>query len=101
MGVTQAGERLGFALESRFEVRPIGHVRRENLDGNGPVEPLIPRAIDLTHAARADRRDDLIGAQSCSCCYRQGLWCEFLNGERPDYTQAWNIESGRSRCGLP
>ena len=62
MRMTQTGQRLCFALESRLQVGLIGDVRREDLDGNGAVEALVARAIHFAHSTGANRRHDFIGA---------------------------------------
>ena len=36
---------------------------RENLDGDGAVETRVAGAIDLTHAARSEGREDFEGAE--------------------------------------
>ena len=41
-----------------------GHVRREDLDRDRALEPRVLRLVDLAHPARADRRDDLVGAEA-------------------------------------
>ena len=38
-------------------------MRGKNLDGDGAIEAGIDRAIDLAHAAGADRRDDFVRAE--------------------------------------
>ena len=49
----QRGGRAGFALEALNSFRVSRQVPRENLDCDGPIEPLVPREIHLTHAAGA------------------------------------------------
>ena len=41
-----------------------GEPARHDLDRHVAAEPDIPGAIDLTHAARAERRDDLVRAEA-------------------------------------
>ena len=38
--------------------------RRENLDGDGPVEPRVARLVDLAHAAGAEGGHDLVRAEA-------------------------------------
>jgi hypothetical protein len=38
--------------------------RRENLDRDGAIEPRIAGAIDFTHTACADERDNFINAEA-------------------------------------
>ena len=37
---------------------------RQDLDRDVPVQPLVPRPVDLSHPARAERREDLVGAEA-------------------------------------
>ena len=37
---------------------------RQDLDRHRAVEPRVARPVDLAHPARAERRDDLVGAQA-------------------------------------
>ena len=62
--VVQRRERLGFALESGqpFEIAP--ERVRQNFDRDVTVELGIARAIHLTHAAGAERRDNLERAEA-------------------------------------
>ena len=64
MRVVQAGDGAGFALEALAKFRVGGQVGRQNLDGDGAVEARVFRAIDLAHAAGADERQDLVGAET-------------------------------------
>ena len=57
-------DRARLALEAVAKLR-VGRERRgEDLDRDGAIEPRVARAIDLAHAARADERDDFIGAET-------------------------------------
>ena len=54
---------------SRFALEPLRnadskHVRRENLDRDRAIEPRVARLVDLAHAARAERREDFVGAEA-------------------------------------
>jgi len=63
VGVVQGGQHLGFAFEAG---QPFGIVRegvRKNLDGYFAIELCVPGAIHLAHAARAERRQDFVGAE--------------------------------------
>ncbi len=59
----QRGDGLGLALEPRERVGVRGQLRREDFDGDLPVELRVARAVDLAHPARAERREDLVGAE--------------------------------------
>ena len=39
---------------------------RQDLDRDGALEPRVPRPVHLAHAAGADRREDLVGAETRS-----------------------------------
>src|SRR5207244_681859 len=60
-------ERRGHACLP-FEARPnlgvLRHSRGQNLDCNVTAEPRVARAVDFAHAARAERGDDLVGAEA-------------------------------------
>ena len=48
-----------------------GQMGGEDLDRDVPVELRVPRAVDLAHPARAEGREDLIGAKA-----RAGSECQ-------------------------
>jgi hypothetical protein len=62
--VIQRGEGLGLALEPREAVRIGGERVRQNLDRDVPIQSGIARTKDLSHAALADRRSDVIDAEA-------------------------------------
>jgi len=48
-------------------MRPIErHARRQDLDGDIPLQPRVVRAVHLAHAARSDGRQDLVRTQASS-----------------------------------
>ena len=55
---------LRLALEPGERVRIGGDGLREDLDRDVPVELPVPRPVDLAHPARAERREDLVGAET-------------------------------------
>ena len=60
-------ERRGRArllLEARAAVRIRRHRRRQHLDRDLAPELRVPRAVDLAHPARAERREDLVGPET-------------------------------------
>lgn len=65
---------LGLALEPKPELRVLRELRRQNLDGHAAVEPRVASLPHLTHAARANARDDLIRAEPDSG--RQTFWIQ-------------------------
>jgi hypothetical protein len=62
--VLERGNSFGLALHALLQFRVRGKMRRQNLDGNGAVEPGVLGPIHLTHATRAERRFDFVGAKS-------------------------------------
>ena len=62
--VIEGRDRFGFALESLAAIRVGRGFVGQNLDRDGAIEPAVFRAIHLAHAARAERRDDFIGAEA-------------------------------------
>ena len=65
----QRGNGFGLALHALLQFRVSGEMRRQNLDGDGAVEASVLGAIDLAHAACAERREDFVGTE---------LWCRRL-----------------------
>jgi hypothetical protein len=64
------GERsygLGFALEAGQSLRVSGDFGRQNLDGDVTVQAGIAGAVDFSHSACSDRRDDFVGSQAIAC----------------------------------
>ena len=73
--MVQARDRPGFPFEplaklgARFE-------GRQDLEGNGPVQARVARPIDLSHATRSKRGQNVERTE-------KGSWIEhFLNGDR-------------------
>ena len=48
-----------------------GEPARQDLDRHVAVERGVARAVDLAHAAGAERRDDLVLAESCAGCHQR------------------------------
>jgi hypothetical protein len=60
VGVIQRREDVGFALEPRQPFGIVGEERRQDLDGDIAVELCVACPVDLAHAARANRGQNLI-----------------------------------------
>ena len=60
VGVIQSGQDLGLAVKTRDAIPIPGKGLRQDLDGHLTVEFGIGGAIDLTHAALAELRRNLI-----------------------------------------
>jgi hypothetical protein len=63
-GMAESGQGLRFALEAGDVVRVAEELIGEHLDRDVAIEPQIPCAIHLSHAAGAEGREDLVGAES-------------------------------------
>ena len=61
--VIQGREDLRLALEPRQPLGVLGHRLRQDLDRDLAVELGVPRPVHLSHPARAERRQDLVGAE--------------------------------------
>ncbi len=70
--MVQRPGRLGFLLEALQAIRVLRKRRRQHLDRDVALEPLVARPIDLAHPSGADRREDLIGTE-----LRSGDECHF------------------------
>ena len=64
VGVREGGDSARLPFEAFERVRVGIELLGQDLDGHLAAEPRVPRAVDLPHAARAERGDDLVGAQS-------------------------------------
>ena len=62
----QRCERLGFAFETREPFRVGCKPRRQNLDGDVPIEFRITGAIHFAHTALSNEGLDLVWAEACS-----------------------------------
>ena len=56
--IVERGDGARFLLEALPRLRVSGERAGQHLDGDRAVEPRVTGAIDLAHAARAERRDD-------------------------------------------
>ena len=63
-GMAESGQRLRFALEAGDVLRVAEELIGEHLDRDVAIEPQVPGAIHLSHAAGAEGREDLVGAES-------------------------------------
>jgi len=64
--VIQRGRCARFLLEAAETIEVRRHGRREHFDGDVASEAWIARAIHLTHAAAAERREQLVRAETSS-----------------------------------
>jgi hypothetical protein len=56
----QAGDGLGFLLEALFADRITRKLFRQDFERNDAIQPRVSCSIHLSHAACAERRDNLI-----------------------------------------
>jgi hypothetical protein len=69
VGVIEGGKHAGLAFEPSQALGILGERRGQDLDGGIAMERRIPGAEDLTHAARANRRYDFLGAHARSSAH--------------------------------
>jgi hypothetical protein len=55
-------------------IRRVQDFTREELDGDGPIEPGIARAVDLSHSSGTERCEDLERAEADAGSESQGRW---------------------------
>ena len=70
--MVQDPARAGLLLETAQAVGVGGEGRRQDLDRDVAAEPRVAGAVDLAHPPRADRREDLVGAESGAGL--RGIW---------------------------
>ena len=56
-------DRLRLPLEALPDLGRRRHVRRQHLHRHRPLQPRVPRLVDLPHPAGAERRQDLVRAE--------------------------------------
>jgi hypothetical protein len=62
----QGGDRLGFPLEARARFRVAREMLWQDLDRDVAIQLRVAGAIDLSHPARAQRRQNLVRAEASS-----------------------------------
>ena len=70
VGMGERRGRLRLALEPPKALGVLGELRRQHLDRDVAAEAGVARPVHLAHAARADRGDDLIGAEAITGLHR-------------------------------
>jgi hypothetical protein len=58
--VAESGNSAGFPFEAFPQLRALREMRREDFDGDGAIKACITRPIHFTHAARAQRTENLV-----------------------------------------
>jgi hypothetical protein len=64
--VVQRGQGLGLALKPRDSLRVGDERLGQDLDRDGAIQLRVERAVDFTHSAGAERRQDLVRAETCA-----------------------------------
>src|ERR1700693_363277 len=64
MRMRERRDRSCLAFESSLQVRAVREMGREDLDRHISSETRVLRFVDLPHPARAERREDLVGAEA-------------------------------------
>ena len=64
--MVQRGEHLRLAIEPREPLGVVRDRRQQHLDRDVAIQLGIARAIDLTHAARAEHGDDLVRSEAAA-----------------------------------
>ena len=63
IGMIQRGDGARFEFEALAAHGIVSHVRRQDLQGDVASEASVAGAVYFTHAARAEGRDDFVGAE--------------------------------------
>jgi len=79
--VVQRREDFGFALEAREPIVVGGDRRRQDLDGDLPLQLRVGGPIDLPHAPFADLCGDFIDAETGTGRKGQG-WRDYTGCQR-------------------
>jgi hypothetical protein len=64
VGMMQRGKQPRLALEPAAAIRILCHRLGQDLDRDVPTEPVVARAVNLTHPARVQRGEDFVGTKS-------------------------------------
>ena len=67
VGMREGGNRLRLGREARERLGVARQLLGQHLDRDLALEPRVPRAVDLAHAAGAERGNDLVRAEPGSC----------------------------------
>ena len=80
VGMIQRSESLGFTLEAREPIGVVGEGFGEDLDRDVAIQLRVAGAKDLPHTPFANRRDDVVDAESGTGSEGQ-IWRDYT-GER-------------------
>ena len=94
-------ERAGGArllLEARQVVAVLRHRRGEDLERHLAPDARVARAIDLAHAAGAERAGDLVGSEAGADCERhQPILTASIDTDPPSIPSAGNVTGSPAR----
>src|SRR5579863_8089109 len=80
VGMVQAGDGFGFAVEALAQISAIGKMSGQNLDGDDAVEARVAGAIHFSHSTRTDGGENFVwskfGARDeCHYFFPMGTFC--------------------------
>ena len=87
---------------ARFAFKAFRELFLRHFDGDDAVQPRVARPVHLAHAACADGRDDLIGAEFVAA--ESGMMIrQVYRGESQDGAKPWitAYSDTAGRAGLP
>jgi hypothetical protein len=89
------GSGTRFALESLDAIGIGGQVMPQHLDRHDAPKPPVARAVDLAHAAGAERIEDFVRSEACA-----GIKCHGSRrkGTRPNRSQRTSVSRVRRIC---
>jgi hypothetical protein len=92
----------GFLFEPLTAGRIVGHLRRQDLQCHIAAQACIAGAVNFHRAARADGRDDFVGAEFCTGCSRDLYLTSGVNFQTAElmaattaYTSPSGVQVGR------
>ncbi len=68
VGMGERSDRPRFLLETAQSLGIGREFRRQHLDRDVAIQPCVARPVHVAHPARADRRDDLVRAETGTGC---------------------------------
>ena len=64
MRMAECGQHPGFTLESLVQMRIAGHTRRQDFDGDRPIQPRVPCLVNLSHSSATRGSKEFIRTQA-------------------------------------
>ena len=97
-GMVDLSRGAGLLLEALQAIRVGGEALGQHLDRHVAREAVVAGAIDLPHAARAEKRDDFVGTDACAGC--DCHWNVFAGGRPGSPTPDQSIGEPSNRRAL-